>query len=164
MEQLVSMCVQIVVSIFVVLHDSRTIRLEVVLCAVLEVRPDCVNATGKLPCFEHLRHLHFAASALGDLLAPSTYCDRHGELIFFLSSNYIGCSNRGRRGFRAKALAAQGLSLFFGGVRPTWPATLTTGGRGRTGAGVVALGDLGGKAAGASDLVGELWRARLVVE
>ena len=90
------MHMQIVVGILSVLQDSMAIGMKVVLRAMFEVRPDGVDTAGEHPCFEHLRLLYFLTGPLGDLLAPFSYRDRHGELIFLFNCSAFGFSSRGR--------------------------------------------------------------------
>ena len=44
------MCVQVVVGVLGVLHDSSTISVKVLLRAVLEVCPNCISTAGEQPC------------------------------------------------------------------------------------------------------------------
>ena len=71
------MCVEVVVGVLCMLHDSRAIRVEVVFRVVIVVRPDGVDTAGELPCLVYLRYLYFATIALGDLLAPLGHRYRH---------------------------------------------------------------------------------------
>ena len=67
------MCVLVVVGVLGILYNSSTFSVKVLLRAVLEVLPNCINTADKKPCLENLRRLHFAT----DLLASFTYRDRH---------------------------------------------------------------------------------------
>ena len=94
-EQVAEMYVRIVIGLLGVVQDSRAISMEVVLRAIFEVCSDGVNAAGELPCFEHLRLVHFATSTIGDLLAFFRYRDSHCEFFFLFNCGTLGRSSRG---------------------------------------------------------------------
>ena len=52
-EQIATVCVQVVVGVLGMLHDSTAIRVEVVFRAVVEVRLDSVDTAYELPCLVH---------------------------------------------------------------------------------------------------------------